>query len=44
MINTQFGKGWSGEYWRTGDRYNFPEKVDSAKESNMGCFLLKKNK
>lgn len=42
IADTQFGKGWSGEYWRTGDRYDFPVKVDDPNESNIGCFLFNK--
>lgn len=42
VIDTQFAKGWSGKYWRTGERYDFPVKVSSANEANMGCFLFKK--
>lgn len=43
IIDTQFCKGWGGEYWRTGDRYDFPIKVDNPNEANMGCFIFKKN-
>ena len=42
IIDTQFGKGWSGKYWRTGERYDFPIKVDNPEEANIGCFLFKK--
>jgi len=42
VIDTTFGKGWSGKYWRTGDRYAFPKKVDNIEDANIGCFLFKK--
>ena len=42
IIDTQFAKGWSGKYWRTGDRYNFPIKVENIENANIGCFLFKK--
>lgn len=43
VISTQFAKGWSGKFWRTGQRYSFPKKVSNAKDANVGCFLFKKN-
>lgn len=43
ILNTQFAKGWSGKYWRTGERYDFPIKVDNYQEANIGCFLFRKS-
>lgn len=42
VLDTQFAKGWSGKYWRTGERYDFPVKVNTPQEANIGCFLFKK--
>ena len=42
LVETQYIKGWSSKYWRTGQRYNFPRKVQTPMEANAGCFLFKK--
>ncbi|WP_169777293.1 class I SAM-dependent methyltransferase [Campylobacter mucosalis] len=44
VIDTQFAKGWSGAYWRTGERYDFPIKIENPIDANIGCFLFRKTK
>jgi len=43
IIDTQFAKGWSGEFWRVGQRYPFPIKTNNIEDANIGCFLFKKS-
>lgn len=42
VVETQFAKGWTGKFWRTGERIDFPIKVDNPNEANLGCFIFKK--
>jgi 2-polyprenyl-3-methyl-5-hydroxy-6-metoxy-1,4-benzoquinol methylase len=38
----QYAKGWTGEFWRTGKRIDFPTKVDVPMDANLACFLFRK--
>lgn len=41
-LDRQYFKGWTGKYWRTGNRLTFPKIVNVEKEANGACICLSK--
>ena len=39
-VNREYIKGWSGKYWRCGDRVSFPNVTDNKKEADAACFAF----
>jgi 2-polyprenyl-3-methyl-5-hydroxy-6-metoxy-1,4-benzoquinol methylase len=42
LIEQEYWRFFSGEYWSVGERLRFPEKVNKAESHQMTCVLLRK--
>lgn len=42
ISDKRFFKGWTGKFWRTGDRMQFPIVVENKEYANGVCLLLSK--
>jgi len=42
ILKRIYFKGWEGKFWRTGNRIDFPIKVDNKEEANGICLAFRK--
>lgn len=42
ILNCRYIRGWTGKFWRSGDRIRFPRTVDCKKDANAICLALRK--